>query len=456
MIHKERIEILQEVQTPAQEGKYVLYWMQKAQRTHYNHALEYAIEQANKLNLPLIVYFGLYEQFPYASSRHFQFMLQGLQDVAENLAKRNIKMIIKRTFPPYGAIELAKDASMIVVDKGYLKFEKDWKEILSHQLSCPIHQIETDAVIPVNTASSKEEYAAYTLRKKLLKMLDIFLTPLISRNPNFNSFEITNLEQYNDIDIYTKSASEILEELDIHREVQPVTDIKGGENQALEQLSGFLNQGKGLELYIQKKNDPSVQATSKLSPYLHFGQISPLFIALEVLKFTQDYNHEFLEQLIVRRELSLNLIEKNINYLTLSPLPQWSIKTLNEHRNDPRNNFYTLEEIEAANTHDKYFNAAQKELMSRGTIHNYIRMYWGKKIIEWSQTPEEAHNTLCHLNDKYALDGRDPNGYANILWCFGKHDRPFQERQIFGKVRYMGVNALKRNGKPDQYVATWV
>ncbi len=208
-----------------------------------------------------------------------------------------------------------------------------------------------------------------------------------------------------------------------------------------------------MDRYEELKNDPTKECVSNMSPFLHFGQISPLHIALRVSETDSPGKDAYLEELIVRRELSVNFVFYNKNYDAFEGLPEWAKKTLKEHEKDPREYVYTLEELENAETHDPYWNAAQREMTLRGKMHGYMRMYWGKKIIEWSRTPENAFKTAVYLNNKYELDGRGPNGFTGVAWCFGKHDRPWKERPIFGKIRYMNANGLKRKFDADGYVA---
>ncbi|OWZ84684.1 deoxyribodipyrimidine photo-lyase [Natranaerobius trueperi] len=427
--------------------------MQRSQRTHYNHSLEYAINCANENNLSVIVYFGLYDQYPSANLRHFAFMLQGLKDVKENLTKRNIPFIISNEHPANGVLSLAKNAALIITDKGYLKHEKVFRKQVADQVECPMLQVESDVVIPVTSASNKEEYAAHTIRKKIHNKLSEYLNTFTNTklNKTLSKEFLDNIQKElgPEIDL-NQPTNDILKNLNIDKSVNPVSSFVGGENAAHEIFENFLE--NKLKEYLDKRNDTKEEACSNLSPYLHFGQVSPLYLALKTYEFTKDYYHDFLEQLIVRRELSFNFVYYNQDYDSLDSLPTWALETLNAHREDKRQ-VYSISELELPNTHDEYFNACQMELLKSGKIHGYFRMYWGKKIIQWSNSPEEALNRLIYFNDKYALDGRDPNGYANILWCFGKHDRPFKERRVFGKVRYMSEKALKRNSSPKHYIA---
>lgn len=441
-IPKERIKFLNRRET--QKGIYVLYWMQASQRSEYNHALEYAILRANELRQPMIVFFGLTNQFPEANERHYSFMLEGLKEVKLSLYKRGIQMVIRRQSPEQGVISLASKASLVVVDRGYLKIQKAWREEASQKISCPLIQVETDVVVPVEEASSREEYSAATIRPKIRRKLDAFLFPLKEHEPvipslslDFDSFNIDNVP-------------EAISKLGIDRSVKAVDSYHGGTKEAKNHLEIFLE--KKLDHYPELRNDPTLDYLSHMSPYLHFGQISPVYIALRAMKTKSRGGEAFLEELIIRRELSMNYVFYNKKYDSFEALPAWARRSLKLHKKDKRSYTYTLEELEIASTHDPYWNAAQKEMLIKGKMHGYMRMYWGKKILEWSKTPEEAFRIALYFNNKYELDGRDPNGFAGVAWCFGKHDRPWADRPVFGNVRYMNEKGLKRKFDADKYV----
>jgi deoxyribodipyrimidine photo-lyase len=442
MIQKERIKPLN--QKDIKKRAYVLYWMQASQRTEYNHALEYSIIKANELKQPLLVFFGITDHFPEANERHYTFMLEGLREVKQSLQKRGVQMIVLHQSPELGAVQLAKRASLVVVDRGYLKIQKQWRRDAADRMDCPLIQVETDVIVPVEETSPKEEYAAATIRPKIHKKLNYFLVPLKqldlivdSLSLRFDSFDIGDVDK-------------AVSKLHVDRGVKKVGSFKGGAKEALKHLEVFL-EGK-LDRFPELRNDPTFDYLSHMSPYLHFGQISPLYIALQVKKTKSPGIEAFLEELIVRRELSMNFVFYNENYDSFEALPEWAKKTLRAHQKDKKPYLYTGEELEKAATHDPYWNAAQKEMMVKGKMHGYMRMYWGKKILEWSNTPEEAFRTALTLNNKYELDGRDPNGFAGVAWCFGKHDRPWGERPIFGNVRYMNDKGLKRKFDADKYL----
>ncbi|MFO8077362.1 MAG: deoxyribodipyrimidine photo-lyase [Thermoplasmatota archaeon] len=442
MIEPERITKLNETRETKQD--FVIYWMQQSQRTHDNHALEFAAQKANDLNKPLLVYFGITSDFPDANWRHYHFMLQGLQDVEKNLSKRNIRFILGIEHPVDGMNKLSREAALVVVDCGYLRIQKQWRNTVAAKIDCPLFQVESDVIVPVETASEKEEYAAYTLRPKIHRKLSQFLTEIRQRQVKISSLD------YSFPSVADQKLKNIVSRLSIDDSVSPVESFVGGEQQARKRLAYFLHHH--LHHFDEQRNDPSLQVTSQLSPYLHFGQISPLFVALQVKKKKPRFAESFLEELIVRRELSMNFVHYNDRYDQLSCLPDWAFDSLQKHEQDKREYVYSRDELEQASTHDSFWNAAQNEMRFTGKMHGYMRMYWGKKILEWSKIPKEAFDTALYLNNKYELDGRDPNGFTGVAWCFGKHDRAWKERDIFGKIRYMSDKGLKRKGDMDSYL----
>jgi deoxyribodipyrimidine photo-lyase len=446
MIQAERVKLLN--RHSPRNSDYVIYWMQAAQRTEYNHALEYAILRANRLSRPLIVYFGLTSDFPEANARHYYFMLEGLKEVQTALTARNILMVIRNESPVQGIINLAERACEVVVDRGYLKVQREWRETAAGKISCPLTQVETDVIVPLEEASAKEEYSAATMRPKIIRQLARYLVTVEEQEPTINSTNLV-LDSLNMLDIKGIFAS-----LKIDRTVWPIAGWHGGTAEAKKNLAGFLQDN--LEIYPEKHNDPNSQASSNLSPYLHFGQISPLYVALKTLDSHSRFSEVFLEELVIRRELAINYVYYNPNYDKFEGLPNWCQKTLLEHLADPREYWYSLAELENASTHDRYWNAAQKEMVITGKMHGYMRMYWGKKIIEWTPNPREAFKIALYLNNKYEIDGRDPNGFSGISWCFGKHDRPWAERAIFGNIRYMNDRGLQRKFDADQYAAKYL
>ncbi len=479
MIQSTRVHLLKDA--PSAAGDFVLYWMQASQRTRFNHALEYAIEQANELNLPVVVCFGLMDDYPEANERHYAFMLQGLADVARNLSKRGIRFVIQHGSPADVAIGCAKNAAMLVCDRGYLRHQKRWRDHVADKSPCRVVQVESDVVCPVEEVSDKAEFAARTIRPKIHRIWDQYLVPLVALKVKQRAMgdgleseishlksEISNISNnkrrgkdrkrgadlISNIDLADVPAA--LAQLKLDRSVAPSNRFMGGEEAAGKLLAQFIR--RRLSGYAEKRNEPAEDATSHLSAYLHFGQISPLQIALAAMKAESAPaadRDSLLEELIVRRELAFNYVQFKHDYDSYDALPAWAKQTLAKHEGDPRATVYTLAELEAAQTHDPYWNAAQREMTGTGYMHNYMRMYWGKKILEWKRTPREAFDQTLYLNNKYFLCGRDPNAYANVGWIYGLHDRPWGERKIFGTVRYMNSAGLDRKFDMDRYVKAW-
>jgi deoxyribodipyrimidine photo-lyase len=463
MIHPTRIQYLNS--RPAQEGNFVLYWMQASQRTEWNHALEFAARSANKQKMPLLVLFVLTENFPEANLRHYTFLLEGLREVKVGLERRGIPFIVLPGSPEKETMKVARQASMVVTDRGYLRVQKKWRQHVAENVSCPVVQVESDVVVPVETAYPKEAYSAAVLRRKIQKFLPEYLVPL-SENPiphksgvgaglprPHNKHGHVGLTiPFSGLDL-EQGPKEILSSFSIDRSVPPVNGFPGGTAQAKKFLDEFIR--NKLRDYSEDRNDPSLDLGSRMSAYLHFGQISPLYISTkirEAVKVPPRARQAYLEELIVRRELAMNFIHYNPAYDSFESIPGWSKETLQKHLRDERESLYSPEELERGRTHDPYWNAAQREMVVTGRMHNYLRMYWGKKILEWSPSPEEAFRVALYLNNKYELDGRDPNGFAGVAWCFGKHDRPWGERRIFGKVRYMNEAGLRRKFNMDAYL----
>ena len=442
MLETERIKKLNEKSEA--KGEYVLYWMQASQRAESNQALQLAIGRANELDLPLIAYFGLTDDFPEGNLRHYTFMIEGLKETKKTLAKRGIKVLIGREEPPEGVIKLAAKASLVVTDRGYLRIQRHWRREVASSIEVPLIQVEGDVVVPVEVTSEKEEYAARTIRPKINDKLEKFARPTGDTDPDISSTDYNFSFEEIELDAALKN-------LDIDRTVEPVRNYTGGTTEAKRLLDEFITDK--LDNYEGMSNDPTKDFLSHMSPYLHFGQISPIYVASRIMDTESPGADEYLEQLVVRRELSMNFVYFNENYDEFSSiLPDWAMETLMDHKNDSRKYIYSREEFEKEETHDPYWNAAQKEMKLTGKTHGYMRMYWGKKILEWTPDPETGYEITLYLNNKYELDGRDPNGFTGVAWCYGKHDRAWKERDIFGKVRYMNAAGLERKFDAEEYV----
>ena len=453
-----RVQLLN--RAPFRPGaKYVLYWAQVNRRVAWNHGLAYAVELANQAGLPVLFYEGLTYDYPHASDRLHTFVMEGVPDTERHLRRLGIGYIfyLRRTRddPNDVVYRLAKHAAALVTDDYPVFLAHRYNASVPAKLDIPYYAVDSSCIVPVS-CFEKREYAAYTIRPKIRKQLPQYLKPLPSirarhkfhgKIPNFHTR------------ITASNIGELVARCDIDHTVRPSPIFRGGSSAAQKRLRRFLKQS--LHRYANSSNQPSENATSGLSPYLHFGHISSLQVALAVEDYAREHKllpDEFLEELIIRRELAFNFACFTDHHESLEDLPDcdalpdWARRTLRKHSRDKRNPAYSPHQLERAETHDDLWNAAQKELLLTGKIHGYYRMYWGKKIIEWTPTPEDALATAIYLNDRYALDGRDPNSYTKILWCFGLHDRPWVERPVFGQIRYMSYGGMRRKTDVDAYI----
>ncbi|WFN35664.1 deoxyribodipyrimidine photo-lyase [Methanogenium sp. S4BF] len=427
-------------------GDYLLYWMQASQRAEGNPALEYAVREANRLNKPVAVCFCLDPRGEGRQVRHLTFMLEGLREAAEQLAGRGIAFILRDGPPQEVVAALGEEACLVVTDGGYLRGQRRDRALLAGTLEAPLIEVEGDVIVPVETASLKEEWSAATFRRRI--------TPHI----------VPSLAQSNEQEVKVRAVPGEYESLSLSRPAEIIRTLAPAKDASPAAFTGGITEARRLltlfaaeklSRYADERNDPNKDVLSCMSPYLHFGQISPHEIALRIREAGGKNAAAYLEELIVRRELSMNFVHYNPRYASIECLPAWARTTLAEHAGDPREYAYSLHEFEAARTHDPCWNAAQRQMRVTGKMHGYMRMYWGKKVIEWSASPEEAYRTLLILNNRYELDGRDPNSYAGIAWCFGKHDRAWKERPVFGKVRYMNAKGLQRKFDTDAYVKAY-
>lgn len=425
----------------------ILYWMSRDQRARDNWALLFAQHLAIEQKVPLGVVFCLVPDFLQATIRQYDFMLRGLQGTEKGLAEKNIPFTLLTGSP---VDEIPKHvrrvrAGALVTDFDPLKIKRKWKKRLLPQLDIPLYEVDSHNVIPCWAASPKQEFAAYTFRPKVKNQLADFLNsfPPLKKHP----FPWKTEPKRTCWDAAGKS-------LKVDTSVSIIDWIEPGEKPARKTLSRFIK--NKLSGYNVQRNDPNIDALSQLSPYLHFGQISAQRVALEVRKadIPEDDRHAFLEELIVRRELADNYCYYNDNYDSFRGFPDWAKKSLDEHRKDKREYLYTRMQFEKGLTHDALWNAAQMEMVKTGKMHGYMRMYWAKKILEWTKMPEEAQKIAIALNDKYEQDGRDPNGYTGIAWSIGGvHDRAWFSRPVFGKVRYMSIGGARSKFDVDAYIA---
>lgn len=445
MVEPERIKQLSGA--PETAGDYVLYWMQQSQRAVHNPALEVAVTAANRLRLPVVAAFALTTELPLANARHYTFMLQGLAETAEQLRTRGIGFVIRYGPPPRIVIELARRAALLVCDQGYLRRQKRWRDEVAVNAGRRVLAVEGDVVVPVELASVKAETSARTLRAKLEAHRRGFIAPLRAQRVRVRA---DRLALGSDVELNDVPA--LVARLPIDQQVAAAAEFQGGYSEARRRLRSFV--AHDLAGYHSRRPCLTRASISRLSPYLHFGQVSPVEVALAVSKATARSADRggFLEELIVRRELAANFVNATSNYDQYDSLPAWARHTLGIHRHDRREHVYSYQQLASARTHDPYWNAAMRDMHGSGFLHNYLRMYWGKKVLEWSATPEEGYRVLLRLNNTYFLDGRDPSSYANVGWIFGLHDRPWPERPIFGNVRYMNAAGLRRKTDIEDYV----
>lgn len=440
-VERERVQVRNT--RPLRPGRYVLYWMQASQRARWNPALEHAIALANDRDLPVLVGFGLSPRYPEATLRPYAFMVAGLRETERDLRDRGIALVVRIGDPPAVALDLARDAAGVVVDRGYLRPGRAWRAAVAAGAPCPVIEVEGDAVVPVELAYDRAAWSAAVLRRRIVPLVDRFLRPLAEGAPCRPSLGL-------DIPGVDLDDDRILDGLDLDPSVPPV-DLPAGPTAARARLALFLEES--LPRYADRRSDPSANATSGLSPYLHFGQISPVEVAWRVRAAGGAGAEAFVEELVVRRELALNFTLYNAHYDRFEGVPAWARESLAAHAADPRPATYDPAALDGAHTDDPVWNAAQQELRCTGTIHGYLRMYWGKQILLWTPDPERAFRLALHLNNRYGLDGRDPSSYAGVGWCFGLHDRPFPERPVWGKVRPMTRRGLEAKFDLQPYLA---
>jgi deoxyribodipyrimidine photo-lyase len=424
----------------------VVYWMSRDQRVADNWALLHAMELASARGSTVAVVFCLVSSFLGATWRQYDFMLEGLKEVEKELEARNIPFLLLSGDPVEVIVPLVEDlgCGALVTDFDPLKVKREWRAKLAEALDIPVCEVDAHNIVPCRQASDKQEYAAYTIRPKISRLLAGFLVEFPEARPRRSASH----PRFAGADWDGARRT-----LRLDGSVEPVSWIKPGAGQAVLALSEFIEHR--LPLYATGSNDPNRGAQSDLSPYLHFGQLSAQRVALAVARSTapEEARDSFLEQLIVRRELADNLCWYNADYDSVACFPDWAKKTLDEHRGDARPYRYDSEQLEAAQTHDDLWNAAQLEMVRTGKMHGYMRMYWAKKLLEWTRSPEEAMDIAIRLNDTYELDGRDPGGYAGIAWSIGGvHDRAFKERAVSGKIRYMSYAGCRRKFDVDAYI----
>jgi deoxyribodipyrimidine photo-lyase len=436
---------------PRSGGKCVVYWLQLAQRVLDNPALEVAIAAGNALELPVVAYFSVIPNYPNANLRHYHFLHQGLHDLAAGMAERGVGFAVRR--PTDGdtleAFLEEVEAAMVVGDENVCREPERWRKALAGKLRIPFLTVDADVVVP-SAIFNRSFVLLHHFRPKLQEQLPKWLVPLDKFSPQKEWKR--KVSTYN----LSRDITEGFTKLD--RSVGPVDSLTGGTRAALTRLREFTE--KQLRDYDEKRNHPEMRGTSQMSPYLHYGHISPLTIALAVRDAvatglaSEETANKYLDELIGWRELAVLFCRHNPNYDNWECAEPWARRTLLEHASDPRPWNYSLAQLERAETHDELWNAAQREMVRDGWMHNYMRMYWAKKILEWSPNPATGFEWAVILNDRYELDGRDPNGYAGIAWAMvGKHDRPWFDRPVFGLVRYMSGESTGKKFDSQRYIA---
>ena len=436
--------------SPRADGKCVVYWMQRAMRITDNPALDVAIDVANVLGLPVVVYFQVIPNYPNANLRHYHFLQQGLRDVAEDAAERGVGFVVRRSPAKLEDFLEEVGAAILIGDENPCREPERWRTVLAKRLRIPFWTVDADVVVP-----SREFGRSFVLlhhfRPKLNAVLPKFLSTPANPRPQFEWKPNECPESISLSGDITGGFSKL------DRSVGPVDSFTGGSHAALKRLKEFVR--SDLADYNEKRNHPETRGTSRLSPYLHFGNIGPLTIALAVQKAMKDGSvsvatgERYLEQLIGWHELAVLFVRHEPNYDNWECAAPWARKTLIEHAGDPRQHRYSLKQLEHAQTADDLWNAAQSEMVVTGWMHNYMRMYWAKKILEWAPDPATAFDWAVTLNDRYQLDGRDPNGYAGIAWAIvGKLDRPWFNRPVFGLIRPMTGTSIAKKFDAKSYI----
>jgi deoxyribodipyrimidine photo-lyase len=432
------------------DGRSIVYWMQRAVRITDNPALDVAIEAGNLLGLPVVVFFSVIPNYPHANLRHYHFLQQGLRDVSVDAAERGVGFVLRRH--PDNSLESFLEevqAALLIGDENPCREPERWRQVLSRRLRLPYWTVDADVVVP-SRVFGRSYFLLHHFRPHLQRELPRFLVPPENVRPRHEWKPRKSLPSFSLSSDITAGFNEL------DRSVLPVDTFTGGTHAALHRLREFVQYD--LARYEVERNRPELKGTSRLSPYLHFGNISPIAIALAAEEAVKQgrapasARDRYLDELIGWRELSALFVRYNPNYDNWECAESWARKTLTEHAGDPRPQRYTLQQLERAETYDELWNAAQREMVITGWMHNYMRMYWGKKILEWAPDPATAFDWAVILNDKYELDGRDPNGYAGIAWAIvGKHDRPWFGRPVFGVVRTMTAASTAKKFDAEAY-----
>jgi deoxyribodipyrimidine photo-lyase len=433
------------------DGTCVVYWMQRAQRGRDNHALNLAVAVGNALDLPVVAYFAAISNFPHANLRHYAFLNQGLPDVEEDCAERGVGFVMRRA-PHEDHLKFFADvnAAMVIGDENPMREPEKWRVKIAEELRVPFWTVDADVIVP-SKLLEKAQFSAAVARPRLYRALPEFLVPYTNPRAEVKWKRPHGLH-----------ADDVREDItrgweDFDRSVKPVEAWTGGHHAAVKRLHLFCN--AMLTNYDRDRNHPEIDGTSKMSPYLHFGHIGPQTIALAVDAAAKKHaprkaeRESYFNELIVWRELSVNFVRYQPEYDSPACADKWARETIEEHDRDQREVLHKLPQLENAQTYDELWNAAQIQMVRYGWMHNYLRMYWAKKIVEWTPNVRIAMKVAIYLNDKYELDGRDPNGYAGIAWSMlGKFDRAWFDRPIFGKRRYMSGSSTGKKFLSALYI----
>ena len=440
------------------DGEFVLYWMQSTQRLEDNWALRLATIEADRVGKPLLIHHGLDPSYLYASARFHTFIMQGAREMARRADSLGLtyRFALRRRRDDDRRVldRLAHRAAIVVTDLFPTAGVAERSLRFADRVNCRVLAVDSVGVVPA-ASFHKEEYAARTIRPKIAKLLDLALEPVEDRAPK-RALPLTLLASLGVdwLDIARCDIAVEVAQCEIDHDVRAVP-LQGGLSSARARLAGFATDG--LRDYAERRRNPSDDGgSSRLSPYLHNGMISPLEVVSAVRRHaTAEQGDAFLNEMLTWRELSLNFCLRNPDHGSLTALPDWVHRSMRLHAGDEREVTYTMDELERAATHDPIWNAGQRELVETGQMHNVVRMLWGKSVITWTPTYGEALAWLLHLNNKYGLDGRDPNSFAGIQWCFGKFDRPFASRPVWGTIRPMSLERAHAKYDVADYIVRW-
>ena len=480
-MHSTRLHTLNE--QPIDHTKpFILYWMVSARRPQYNFALEHAIELANKHDMGVVVFEGLRMNYRWASERFHTFVQEGMLNNQHSFSNTKVTYIPCLETPDVNIKEilwsLIKQSAAVVTDYFPAFFLPKMTQLTAQQCPVQFQQVDGNGIYPL-AATDRIFTTAHSFRRHIQKTVAPFLTDFPTEDPSSSlnrSYVPDNTAFTNEaLQSFNQDIRNVdLSTLQIDHGIKAVADRKGGHTHARTRLTNFIK--TGLLKYDTDRQSADNDPSSGLSPYLHFGHISVHEMvhriwtehnwtpSMAAIKATGSrvgwwnlppHIEAFLDQIITWRDLGFVYCHHDPNYATYESLPEWAKKTMSEHLDDKREYVYTLEAFEKAQTHDPIWNAAQRQLIKEGRMHNYLRMLWAKKVLHWTKTPQDAVLILEELNNKYALDGRDPNSYSGIMWTLGRFDRAWTERTIFGKIRYMTSDSTKRKMKLTQYLKTY-